>query len=106
MSYVKIETNRSIPYKMQFVSSTTHFISNLLCEDDKEVMISIHDNKEMYLAKRKDATAFIQLKCNKLPEECNQIIKSLESYLESSLRVKKERICIECCSLNNSSLHL
>ena len=102
MPYLKIETNRKIPYRMQFIKSATHHLSEILNAPEAKIMVSVQDEHEMRFGLCSDGAAYVQLKCVDLPEDCQKIVDLVSSFVEQSLKIPQERIYVECENLNKN----
>lgn len=100
MPYFKIETNRKVPYRVQFTKSASHLLSELLNKPEKFVMISMHDEHEIRFGGSTEPAAYIQIKSIGLPEDCDEFMLSVTSFIEENLSIPRDRIYIECENLD------
>ena len=102
MPYFKIETNRKVPYRVQFTKSASYLLSELLNKPEKFVMISLQDEHEIRFGGSADAAAYVQIKSIGLPEDCGEFMKSVTEFVAESLNIPQDRIYIECENLDRS----
>lgn len=99
MSYLRIETNRKIPYRVQFIKSASHFLSELLGQPEESIMISIHDEHDMRYGLSSEGAAFVQLKCEHLPLDTEVFTEALSEYIQTNLKISPNRIFFDYSEL-------
>jgi phenylpyruvate tautomerase len=100
MPYFKIETNRKVPYRVQFTKSASHLLSELLNKPEKYVMISLQDEHEIRFGGSSEPAAFVQIKSIGLPENCEFLLSAVTNFIVDNLSIPKDRIYIECENLD------
>ena len=99
MPYCKIETNRKVPYRVQFTKAASYLLSDVLQKQEKYVMVSLQDEHEIRFGTTSEAAAFVQIKSVGLPDNCTRVIEEFTQFIVDNLSIPKDRIYIECENL-------
>lgn len=96
MPVLKIQTNKKIDTRKDWMKEATTLLSETLSKPEKFIMIHVEENQAMMFAGSTEPLAYIELKSINLPEsETKHFASEICAFLERTIKIPKERIYIE-----------
>jgi len=96
MPVLKVQANKRIDNKDEWMRSATSFMAELLSKPEKFIMVHFEENHAMMFAGSAEPLAYIELKSINLPEsETKHFASEICAFLERTIKIPKERIYIE-----------